>query len=171
MVISKNVIGAALAFLQHGDEVILVDQRAGKADALVKPHQMRRGVNMDSLPGGLEASPHGRDGRALAIGARDMNDGRQFFLRVAERGEQPLDPAERQIDFFRVELHQAAQHPIARDFLMSGHHHSGRGRSAAGASTGAVGAVRWGSRSNDSRFASVACNSPRGTTRSTIPCS
>ena len=51
--------------------------------------------------------------RALAVGAGDMHHGRQLLLGVAERGEQTLDPPERQVDRLRVQLLQALEQRVA----------------------------------------------------------
>ena len=53
---------------------------------------------MHLLAARFQNRPHEGDGRALAVGSRDMDDRRQAFLRRAEIGEQALDAAERQVD-------------------------------------------------------------------------
>ena len=111
---------------------------------------------MDAVARRFEAGAQGRDGRALAVGAGDMDDRREPVLRVAQRGEQALDAAERQVDLFRVQAAEPGQHKL------------GGGRLAAHA--GAAGAAI-GSRSNFRMRAKVAVSSPRGTTMSTMPCS
>ena len=82
VVISKNVIGSppigALAFVQHREQRVLVDQLAGEADALVEAHEVRRGIDVDAIAGRFEAGAHRRDRRALAVGAGDMDDRRQL---------------------------------------------------------------------------------------------
>ena len=47
------------------------------------------------------------DRRALAVGARHMNNRRQPPVRVAKRGQQALDASQREIDDLRVELLEA----------------------------------------------------------------
>ena len=64
---------------------------------------------MHALARGLEDRAHERDGRALAVGAGDVDDRRQPPLRMAERGEQPLDAAERQIDALGMQRQQARE--------------------------------------------------------------
>ena len=69
-----------------------------EADALMKPHQMRRRVDVDGKPGAFEDRAHERDGRALAVGAGHMDHGRQPAFRMAELAQQPLDATERKVD-------------------------------------------------------------------------
>ena len=107
VVISKKVIGAAavgaLALLEQRQQRALVDQPAGEADALVEAHEMRRGVDVDAPARGLQHGAQIGDDRALAVGAGDMDDRRQAALRMAERGEQPRDAVERQVDQLRMQ--------------------------------------------------------------------
>ena len=135
---------------------------AGEANALMEAYEMRLGVGMDAIAAGFETGAQRRDRRPLAVGARDMNRGRQPGLRVTERGEQALDAAQGQVDLFRVQRHQALQHPIT---LMNGAAEQWA-YSAAFESGGAGNAAspRTGSRSKDRMRAKAACNSPRGTT-------
>ena len=82
---------------QHVDELLLADRvrlavGAGELDAFVEAHEMRGSIDMHactrSLQHGLEV---GRD-RSLAVGAGDVHDRRQALVRIAELGEQALDP-------------------------------------------------------------------------------
>src|SRR5437879_4534907 len=91
------------AFLEQREQGILLDQLPGQADALVKPHEMRRGVDMDAVSGGFEAGAQGRDRRTLAVGPGEVDRRRQSVVRIAERAKQALDPAEREVDLLRVE--------------------------------------------------------------------
>ncbi len=86
------------AAIERPRETLVIDQRAGETDALVEAHQVGRGVAVDAFSGRLERGAHEGDGRALAVGSRDMHDGRQALVRRAEVGEQTLDAAERKID-------------------------------------------------------------------------
>ena len=99
MVISKKVIGsppfAASQRCERRRQPLLGDQLAGEPDALVEAHQVRRGVDVHPVAGGLEPGADHRHRRALAVGAGDVDHRRQRALGVAERGEQPLDAAER----------------------------------------------------------------------------
>ena len=79
----------ALAFLERGGELGVATRArpppgAAEAEALVEAHEMRRGIDMHALAGRFEHRAHERDGRALAVGAGDMDDRRQFPLRMAE---------------------------------------------------------------------------------------
>ena len=62
-------------------------------------------------PVGLEAGAQHGDDRALAVGAGDVDHRRQPALGVAERGEQPLDAAERQVDDLGVQRRSAGRGP------------------------------------------------------------
>ncbi len=74
-----------------------------QAVALVPVHQMRRCVNVDAQARSLQnRTAEGRD-RALAVRPRDVNDRGQALLWIAESGEQPRDPVEREVESFRVE--------------------------------------------------------------------
>ena len=87
---------------------------AGKLDALVEAHEMRRGVDVHALAGGLQHRlQEGRE-RALAVGAGDVDHRRQAVLRVAELGEQRLDAAERQVDQPRMQRLELGQQLVAR---------------------------------------------------------
>ena len=112
------------------DQKILGDRRrtvrSRQHDALMKIDQMRRGVDMHALAQRLGDGAGEGEERALAVGAGDMHHRRQFILRVAESGEQPLDPPQRQVDRLRVELFQPLQQRVAR-------RHSWARRSAPGA--------------------------------------
>ena len=52
--------------------------------------------------------------RAFAVGAGDMQHRRQLLLRMTERGKQPLDAPERQVDRLRMQLFQPLQQRVAR---------------------------------------------------------
>ncbi len=96
-----------------------VDQRrlrheasaAGRAepDALVEPHQMGRGVDVDRKARRFQDRAHEGDGRALAVRARHMDDGRQAAVRLAQRAEEPLQPPERQVDELGVQREEPRQ--------------------------------------------------------------
>ena len=117
MVISKKVIGAravgGLAALEQRGERVLVDQAAGEADALVEAGEVRRGVDVDAGAAGLEAGAQRGDDRALAVGAGDVDDRRQPALGMAERGEEPLDAAEREVDDLGVQRRQPVEDRVA----------------------------------------------------------
>ena len=93
---------------QHVDQRVLADRvrlaaRAGKLDALVEAHQVRRGVDVHARAGGFEYRLEIGGDRALAVGAGDVHDRRQLVVGIAELAEQPLDAAERQIDQLRMQ--------------------------------------------------------------------
>ncbi|MCY1241518.1 hypothetical protein D9M72_544240 [compost metagenome] len=71
--------------------------------ALVPVDQMRRGVDVDAQARGLKQRPRkGGDG-ALAVGPGHVNDRRQAVLRIAERGQEPCYPVQRQVEAFRMQ--------------------------------------------------------------------
>ena len=109
----EGEIGGAGRRLKIGEHVVAhrridapqrVDQRrvgnlfAGDDNALVEAHQMRGGVDVYGMSGGLKDRAQEGDGRALAVGAGDMKERRQRLLRIAETGQRRLDAVERQID-------------------------------------------------------------------------
>ena len=106
MVISNTVIGAPALTRSHSAstsiEFAVVDQvalaRRAEPEALVEAHQMRRGVDVHAQAGRFQDRAHERDGRALAVGAGDMDDRRQLALGMVERGQNPPHAIERQID-------------------------------------------------------------------------
>ncbi len=57
----------------------------------------------------LQHGAHERDGRALAVGAGDMDDRRQLALGMAERFEQAPHAVERQVDPLGVERQEPRQ--------------------------------------------------------------
>ncbi len=67
------------------------DQAAGNADPLVETHEMRAGIGVDALAVGFEHRAQEGDGRALAVGPRDMEHRRQREVRIAEPPEQRGD--------------------------------------------------------------------------------
>ena len=123
VVISNCVIGGAridaLRLAQPLDQLVLADGLrlavgAGEGDALMEAHQVRRGVDVHALAGGLQHGLEEGRHRALAVGAGDVDDRRQALLGMAELGQQRLDAAERQVDQPRVQRLQLGQNVIAR---------------------------------------------------------
>jgi hypothetical protein len=86
---------------------------AGQLDALAEAHQMRRGVDVHALAGCLQHGLEIGRSRALAVGAGNVDDGRQARLRIAELGQQPLDAAERKVDQLGMQDPQLGQQLIA----------------------------------------------------------
>src|SRR5271155_5500835 len=119
---------------------------------------MRRGVDMRAVAGRFETRADHCHRRPFALGAGDMHYRRKPVLRVAERGEQPLDTLERQVNKLRVQTAEPLEHPIAR---LCGHE-------ALSVSDPAI-ADGCGSRKSPRMRPNVACKSARGTTRSTMP--
>ena len=118
MVTSKNVSGApALMRRVRSSNSTSSASPIGRAlpsepanlDALVEAHQMRRRIDVDALAGRLQHCLEQRGGGTLAVGAGDVDDGRQAVLRIAELGEQRLDAAKRQVDAPRMQRLQFGQ--------------------------------------------------------------
>ena len=119
VVISKKVIGLAgidaLRARQHARparsrrSACGLAVGAGQLDALVEAHQMRRGVDVHALAGRLQHRLEEGRRRALAVGAGDVDDGRQAAFGIAELGEQRLDAAEREVDQPRMQRLQLGQ--------------------------------------------------------------
>ncbi len=109
----RPVVVDALDLDQRVGELVVVDEAAaasfGDADALVKPDEMRRRVDMDAATRGLQHGAHEGGGRSLAVGAGDMDDRRQASVGTAELEHQPLDPIERQVDLDRMQPEQPLQ--------------------------------------------------------------
>ncbi len=71
---------------------------------------------MHAQPGRFEDRAHERDGRALAVGAGDMDDRRKIAFRMPDRREQPPNAIEREVD----QLGMQRQEP--RDDGIDGRH-------------------------------------------------
>ena len=63
-------------------------------EAFVEADQMRRRVGVHALSRGFQDRAQEGDRRALAVGAGNMNDRRQFSLGMVERGKQSLHAIE-----------------------------------------------------------------------------
>jgi hypothetical protein len=107
-----------LALRQRVRERLIADELAAigisETEALIEAHQMRRGIDMHTAASRFEHRSHEGDGRALAIRARDMDDGRQLPLRMAERPEHSPHPFKRQVDPLRMKRQQARHNGINR---------------------------------------------------------
>ena len=123
----------------------IVDEFAatGPADAkaLVEANQIGRGVDVHALSRRLQDRTHERDGRALAVGAGDVDHQRQLVFRVIERRQKPLDAAERQIDALGMQRQQSREDGV--DSLRIGRRraHAGAGKLARVSSAPAAGAL------------------------------
>ena len=143
---------------------------------------MGRGVDVDAPARRLQHGAHERDRGALAVGARHMDDGRQPAARDGRGRQQPLDPAERQVDPLRMQRRQAGQDGVDGSVLTRMVRRRRCRRSLAGRPFGRVSAAartvsgvadngRLGSFiSRPQSRASVAFMSLRCTTMSTMPC-
>ena len=79
---------------EQGGEDARRRSAAGEADALVEADEMRAGKGVDPVARRLDRGAQEGAGRALAVGAGDMEDRRQPILRPAEPVEQGGDPLE-----------------------------------------------------------------------------
>ena len=89
------------------------------ADALVEAHQMRRGVDVHAQAGRFGNGAHGGNGRAFAVGAGDVHDGREAVLRIAQLRHQPADAVEREVDRLRMQLGQAVEDRIGAQLFVA----------------------------------------------------
>ena len=99
---------------QDGGQRLILDQPPGEADALVEADEMRAGIDMGLEPRRLQRGAQEGAGRALAVGAGDVEDGRQRPLRdcrasrasaemrssprMSPPGERPRQPVELRLD-------------------------------------------------------------------------
>ncbi len=139
VVISKTVIGApALAASQRRNASTSAFSATGvrhlgaEPDALVEPHEMRRGVDVHGQACRFEHSAHEGDRGALAVGSGDMDDGGS---RGGARhgGEKTLQSSERQVD--QLGMQREGNAPESRQRAPSalpGSEPADIGRSAAG---------------------------------------
>ena len=114
----RRVAVRLFAFLQRRRQVGVGHQHAAaglpQAEALVEAHQIGRGVDVHAQAGGLQHRAQEGDGRALAVGAGDMDDRRQLALGMAERGEHAPHAVERQIDPLGMQREQPRQNGVDR---------------------------------------------------------
>jgi len=192
-VISNTVMGAPAltryAFIERVGELFLGNEpslpRGGEPKALVEAHEMRRGVDVHAQPRRLQDRAHESDGRALAVGASDMDRRRQPPLGMPERGENAPHPIERQIDPFGMQRGEprdggldgghvfviSRRPPLERPAALA---HAAREpkdarQPAAGSGNVSTGGLGRALVNSLHRFASVGRRSVRLTTMSTMP--
>jgi hypothetical protein len=93
--------------VEDGVELRVLDQLSGQPDPLIETDQMGRGIGVDPEAGRLGHGADEGDGRALAVGAGDMDDGGQAKLRIAEDGAEGAHTVQREVDLLRVAQTQA----------------------------------------------------------------
>jgi hypothetical protein len=81
----------------------------GDADPFVIAHQMRLGGAVDAQALRLQHGAQIGAGAALAIGARDMEHGRQMVLRIAQRVQQGVDHLQPESPLRQAERAQPGQ--------------------------------------------------------------
>src|SRR6266403_4509837 len=98
-----------LAMFERGAQFVVIDQNAAgpaEPEAFVDPHQIRRGIGVDSQARRFQNRPQVSNRRALAVGAGDVNDRRQLALGMPEPRQQPMHPLEIEIDAFGMQGRQ-----------------------------------------------------------------
>ena len=105
------------AFFQRARQRVFVDKFSRQPNPLVKAREVRRGVDMDTLAGRFQNRANEGDRRSLAVGSRDMNDGRQAVLRPAQFLQQVERAAQRQVDFLRMQPRQPIQDNVGTRHL------------------------------------------------------
>ncbi len=75
-------------------EGFVADEMAVKADAFVEAGEVRRGEDVNAPAVRLQCGAEEGAGWAFPVGARDMEDGRQRAVRIAQAVEQPGDAIE-----------------------------------------------------------------------------
>ena len=101
------------AFFQKGCEIGLGNQRARHPDALMEPHQMRRGVGMNRQACRFHHVAEIGNRRTLAIGAGHMDDRRQLALGMAKDRQKPLHAPQAEVDDLGMQREQPRQDGIA----------------------------------------------------------
>ena len=100
--LAATAVDGGLDPVEDGIQGLVPDQLARQPDPLVEPHQMGRGIAMDPQARRLGDGPDEGDGRTLAVGAGNMDDGRQPVLRITQRRTQDAHPVQRQVDPLRM---------------------------------------------------------------------
>ena len=80
--------------LQQCRELAILDQPAGNSDALIEAHEVRACEGMDIVARRLQRGAQESAGRALAVGAGDVEHRRQGVLGPSETIEQAGDSVE-----------------------------------------------------------------------------
>ena len=69
-----------------------------KPNALVKMHQMRRCIDMNTQASAFQNGAHEGDGGSLAVGACHMDGGRKPSMGIAKAHEKSLDTPQREVN-------------------------------------------------------------------------
>ena len=161
------------AFGERRGELGIADQLAAvfapNAKPFVDTHQVRRRIDMHALARRFEDRAHEGYGRALAIGAGNVDHRRQMPLRVIERVKDARHALEPEVDALGVQRQKPRQHGVDRRSSVGrpfAHVVAGSGAGRLTRCTGALAGALVKSRHN---LAMVARNSWRCTTMSTMP--
>ena len=100
------------AFLQQGRQLLLGDGFAGHINALVKFHEVGRGIAMNLEARLLENGPDIGNGGALAVGSGHVNDRRQVFFRISQQRQNPLHALKAEINDLGMQGEQPVQYGI-----------------------------------------------------------
>ena len=84
------------------------------AKPLVEANQIWRRIDVHALARRFEDGAHEGDGRALAVGAGDMDHRRQMALRMIERGEDARHAIEPKVDALGMQREKPRQHGVDR---------------------------------------------------------
>ena len=117
---------ARIGGLDHIGQLVqrlVADQGPGDADAFGEAHQVRRGQHMHLQARRLADGAHEGAGRALAVGAGDVDHLAHAPLGMTERGQEPLHPAGGKVDLRRMQGAQALDRPVrgADGIVVDGH--------------------------------------------------
>src|SRR5262249_29387561 len=99
-----------LAFAERVGELLVGNEAAfalgAKSKALVEAHEVRRGIDVHAQSRSLQDRARESHGRALAIGAGDMDGRRRPPLRIPERRQNAPHTIERQVDALRMQCRE-----------------------------------------------------------------
>ena len=104
----------ALALLQRFAQFIITGEHAAtatsKTNALIEPHEMGRGIDVNAQACGFQNRAQIGDRRSLAVGARDMDHRRQLAFGMTKRFQEPMHSLQAEIDGFRMQCGQPHHH-------------------------------------------------------------
>ena len=104
----------AFAMFERHAQFIIADENATDAKAFVDPHQIRRGIGMDSQARRFQDRAQICERRTLAIGAGDVDHRRQLAFGMIEPIQQKLYAVEAEIDPLGMQRGQPRDQPIER---------------------------------------------------------
>ena len=99
-------------FFQQSRQFLLSNCFTGHIDALMKFHEVGRGVAVNFQSRLLKSGFDVGNGRTLAVGSRHMNDWRQFAFRISQPGKNPLHALKAEIDDLGMQRQEPVQYGI-----------------------------------------------------------